>query len=460
MSANTPSEEEIERKRAERRQKKLDDIKDLKLDDGSESEGLGFLPRAFASISESTKRRRVRLLNWNVLAQSLVRRDLFPQSDCLKIKERIPTIAKEIMHYRPDIATLQEVDHLDKHNRVWSTAYAQHSFIGYPDKQHSLCILWDKLRLKRVNFLERRLDELAFASDPPRPDGQEPRRRLALSRVTRNVGLAVALELTDGTGGLIVATTHAHWHSAYTYERSRQLGLWMREVRRFRDELGKDWPIVLAGDLNSQPIDPAYRLLLGAPLTAAHRAQLSRSRIVHESVDKLAASQVAFPMPGAKPVVGQHEESNGGPHEDEEGDNDRVLKGCRQPKFEDGMLSDNELESLFVPMRSAYGSCADLPGQEHFCDRPEDQRPGDWKALGMLDDVDQAARQQRGDFEPLYTSVTPLWRCTLDYIMLDDSAMDVVGLLPTHRIETIDVGLPRAGIGSSDHIAVGAELAW
>ena len=58
-------------------------------------------------------------------------RELFPGSDLLKVKDRVPVIAREIVHYDPDIACLQEMDRLEVHNRVFSAAgYSTHSFTG------------------------------------------------------------------------------------------------------------------------------------------------------------------------------------------------------------------------------------------------------------------------------------------------------------------------------------------
>lgn len=49
----------------------------------------------------------------------------------LKVKDRVPVIAREIVHYEPDIACLQEMDRLEVHNRVFSAAgYSTHSFTG------------------------------------------------------------------------------------------------------------------------------------------------------------------------------------------------------------------------------------------------------------------------------------------------------------------------------------------
>lgn len=42
-----------------------------------------------------------------MLAQSLVKRDLFPGSDLLKSKERVPVLMEEVLHYDADIVCLQ-----------------------------------------------------------------------------------------------------------------------------------------------------------------------------------------------------------------------------------------------------------------------------------------------------------------------------------------------------------------
>ena len=75
------AKEEIERLRAERKAKKLAEIADLQVDDRPEptSDGkLGFLPRQFQRFDDAppAKHRRLKVFNWNVLAQALVRASL------------------------------------------------------------------------------------------------------------------------------------------------------------------------------------------------------------------------------------------------------------------------------------------------------------------------------------------------------------------------------------------------
>lgn len=71
----------------------------------------------------------------------------------------------------------------------------------------------------------------------------------------------------------------------------------------------------------------------------------------------------------------------------------------------------------------------------------------------------------------MYTLYSSLFALTLDYIFLFP-AMDsgdnlpansspfpaVSALLPTHRTNVLDPGVPRKGICASDHVAIGAEL--
>lgn len=140
--------------------------------------------------------------------------------------------------------------------------------------------------------------------------------------------------------------------------------------------------------------------------------------MVHSSVDKLAAEHVAFPFPKPKTSDEGDGGEEGGPYIEEEGDRDRVLKGCRHAKPDDGLLTDDELRSLFTdapPLRSAYGRNYGRLSAEHaqlFRDRPDEQRPGGWAEFGMLDaDASDEDKLRRGDCEPLYTSVTPIWRC-------------------------------------------------
>jgi RNA exonuclease NGL2 len=114
--------------------------------------------------------------------------------------------------------------------------------IGYANKLHGLLIAWKASRFEALAKQLVLLDDLDFVSY------SASKRRTGLSRVTRNIGLLVALRSRDGSGGVIISTHHLFWHARHAYERARQAGLLLREVRRFRDAGGwQSWPCFLAG---------------------------------------------------------------------------------------------------------------------------------------------------------------------------------------------------------------------
>jgi hypothetical protein len=149
-STSRTNEDEIARKRAERAARKLEkELEKERQAKGSfTSKTLGFLHREWGEIIKQpvgqASRVPTRILTWNVsgrlrpssvckaegtdllaifqmLAQCLVRRELFPGSDCLKGKDRLPTLLQEVVYYDPDIACLQVF--LPKPIRICSSSF-------------------------------------------------------------------------------------------------------------------------------------------------------------------------------------------------------------------------------------------------------------------------------------------------------------------------------------------------
>ncbi|BGP36393.1 RNA exonuclease ngl2 [Rhodotorula kratochvilovae] len=477
--------------------------------------------------------RKVSIFSWNMLAQALVRRELFPGSDCLKGKDRLPALMEQVLYYSPDIACLQEVDRLSEHLPSLSLAYGYTSYVGYRNKSHGLLIahknsVFTKVGERGIRLDDLPLDDSALESQAPTlvtedgaatpaleasgvgagepekltekekeirarpPDaasssGKASRRAAGLSRATRNVGLFVALEFKDAPGkGVIVGTTHTFWHPSHVYERVRQTALLVKELEKFREDAGdgkwRDWPLFLAGDLNTQPREMTYRLLTGAPVSPDLIADFERSRVVHMSVDKIYNPTFEPPEPPApEPKEGEDVTSD-----DLSQHPDRIIKNSRAPTDEDGLATLEQLQALFHysssnaaderRVRSAYGEAHGLVPSEasrwYCARRPEVQMGSGWRVPEPPADI--AARQEgswdervrRGDFEPLYSNFTPLWRCTLDYILLLPPSASVKpeerapqprwrSLLAMHDFhETCEPGLPRKGIEPSDHVAV------
>lgn len=409
--AGMPSPEEIEAKRAARALKKQREAEEkarkeaeLKkaLEESGDSEGripgghldkdgnILFVPRAWGKVMNETekssneiqgKQRKIKVVSWNILAQGLVRRKLFPVSDCLKFKDRSLGLTAELSSRRGhgwDVGCFQEVDRMEVHGETleqdgFSWLYEK----GYEKKQHGLLIAW-----RRSLFGEQEAAKLIVYFDDEDVAGHQ---RKACSRVTRNVGLFAALRFQSPEGGespspracgVIVATTHLFWHPMHAYERARQSGILKRRLDEFRTSLGDDWSestVILAGDFNDQPHSATYHLLTGRNLTGHCIQELKDSTVVHKSIDekKDASPAISAPTPAAPPAATEaspqqtarqdvredddddDDQADAGceagdeeGEEEEGGSDDRMLKNCRAATADDGLLSIDELIQL------------------------------------------------------------------------------------------------------------------
>lgn len=144
--------------------------------------------------------RTARVVTWNMLAQTLVRRELFPGSDCLRWSDRKAMLQAEMeKHADADVICLQECDRLAD----MRAAVPDHEAIEArgPGKLHGLVVLYRtarwRLRASRAVALD--LEHLNPGEGAAARGG---------SRATKNMCLIVALEDTKTGEGLVVATTH------------------------------------------------------------------------------------------------------------------------------------------------------------------------------------------------------------------------------------------------------------
>ncbi|PKI83310.1 hypothetical protein MVES1_002958 [Malassezia vespertilionis] len=419
-------------------------------------------PRTWISVRNSEQHgRRVRVVTWNILAQCLVRHELFPGSDNLRIKSRFPGIGAELRSYDWDIGCFQEVDNMQHHGEVLrKTGYAYQYERGYANKAHGLLIAWRKEpKEKHAHFGEPLFSRTLHLDDANPlaafPDKVPPHDPTFLSRITRNILLLVALPFADGHGGVLVATSHLFWHPRFGYERVRQAGIIAQEIASFRKEhaMCAPWPAIFCGDMNDQPHSCMYSMLTGkTEYTEAMDAELASSRIVHTSVDEMRGLRTA----------------NYAATMTENGDMDRVLGRHRLPK-EGELLTTAQLQRLYAfptlnhpaYMRSAYSTAyahldTDIP-LEFFKDRGTVSERYDLESMPEPSDPRQLAST-----EPKWTLYSPLFRLTLDYIMLvpsmDGTYPRITALLPIHPSSLLAPGLPRQTVGASDHVLLGAEL--
>jgi len=342
-------------------------------------------------------------------------------------------VYNEVLSHGADIMCLQEVDRLEKLLPVLAEAGYSHAYAAGPGKKHGCLIVYGKDKFTKID--ER---VIHYDNEELRQDECEMARRGSSIRST-NIAFMSALRRNDSeTKGVVVATTHLFWHAKYAYERARQAGILVREVAKFRKDIGHDdWPCVISGDFNFAPDDPTYSLLVGDPLLPAQRETLSSSRVVHVTID-----------PEVPPTIASTEGKEGG--DGLENHPDRIITNARPAMPSDGLLTDAELVELYAtPLRSAY--------DEGLLKHRESSQDVKTYATSRTD----FEPSRRGANEPEWTSYTHYWKSVLDYIFILDphnSRTTITGFSQPPRSEDVDPGLPRKGVCGSDHISLSAEI--
>ncbi|KAF8974010.1 Endonuclease/exonuclease/phosphatase [Flammula alnicola] len=332
------------------------------------------LPHPQRSEKVDERSYQVKIFSWNLLAQCLIRRELFPTSDCLKANQRESIIHAEIRRQDAQIICLQEVDRLERLLPMLEDAgYSPHYASG-PRKRHGCLIAFKKDSFSLVS------ENIVYYDDQHIGTGNA-QDRIGATFKTRNIGYMMALRSNkDEKEGVVVATTHLFWHPRYTYERLRQSAILVRETSALRRQLAVDeWPCIIAGDFNFTPSDPAYSLLTGDALLPSQEEVIPYSMVVHSSLDPTILINVP---PSAMAAEGD---------ETEDIDPDRHITNARAPVDEDGLLSIPELVDWFSKLpkvRSAYndglretrqlgrniptyGTRVGLPSGRYGADEPE-----------------------------------------------------------------------------------------
>ncbi|KAJ3138877.1 hypothetical protein HDU90_000782 [Geranomyces variabilis] len=231
--------------------------------------------------------RLITVMTYNILAQCLCRRELFPYctKDHLRFKTRFPMLMHEITQtLRPDVACLQEVDNFDSvvAPALRGAGYEWEYLRKAPEKEagHGLCIAW-----KRDKF-EKHLYRPVFY------DGHSLTHPTPVTAETRNTGQIVALKFrgdpgvsdTDGAPGILISNTHLFWRAAARYEKLRQAWILINEITAVRKDLAQEssllWPTLMCGDWNTTPDDGVYKTLTKQDLSPADLASLEPGRYV------------------------------------------------------------------------------------------------------------------------------------------------------------------------------------
>ncbi|CEG77885.1 hypothetical protein RMATCC62417_12566 [Rhizopus microsporus] len=228
------------------------------------------LRRDFKRVNDQGHRHPIRVMSFNILAQTLIKRELFPDSgDVLKWKTRKQMILEEIEFYDADIMSLQEVDNVDTfYKEALSKLGYELTFYHYPTKHHGCAIAFKKEKFSQVKYAT-----IDYNTDPLCPP----------SILTGNVAQMLALTSKEHpTTGFVIGNTHLYWRPSCNYERLRQTVIFVNKLLEFKSELDDDmqWISLLLGDFNSTPDDPVYGILTDHALSDDHIQDLNKSLMV------------------------------------------------------------------------------------------------------------------------------------------------------------------------------------
>lgn len=425
---------------------------------------LRFRKRDFLSLPGSVEKDgfHVKIMTYNVLAQALIRRKLFPTSgNALKWSTRSQVLLSELKHYDADVLCLQELDYL-QYGSFWKKLFEDLGyfsvFFRYQTKNHGVCIVFRKSLFfcKHRSFID--YDRESSGDVAPRT-------------VTQNVGVLALLEFTPEVlqkhpgitkNGVIIGTTHLFWHPFGTYDRTRQTYLVLKKFQDFYNvhnallDNYRGFYSFFAGDFNSQPFDSPYLSITAKPVTYTKRAN-----------DVLGCS-LSYQYSKNRGVVEGTEDE--GDDEEEEGGNVEKF-GKDQPRdpvpetFEATEEQLQKIESIRKLHNDLDIRAISLYSVGYGLVDPDNS--------GLLDDSN----------EPFFSNWAHTWRGLLDYIFVI-SKWDAHNEDYSKRVDSVDEvslkqgvkltkllrlplpkdmgpepsGQPRLGQFPSDHLCMMAEV--
>ncbi|KAG0206870.1 hypothetical protein BGX33_007183 [Mortierella sp. NVP41] len=222
------------------------------------------------------KKDRFLFMTYNLLAQALVRRDMFPHATqkALRWKFRKQNILQEFLGFAPDLACLQEVDFWDEvYYPALTKAGYETAYHKNHNKKHGCAIIWRKTRFEKVEQKSLEYDEngqptfttgnvgLMVALKPLKQSAKnpDPNADMVLPDEDEEHDDSTNGQETELPGGILVATTHLFWRPDGSYERLRQASILLDKIQEWNKDL--NYTILLGGDFNTTPRDAAYRAM-------------------------------------------------------------------------------------------------------------------------------------------------------------------------------------------------------
>ena len=261
----------------------------------------------FTMVKRTAEERKstMRMMTYNILADLYVSRELedntpmFPhvEYEFMRKTRRMPMIVAEILAYDADIICLQEVDGLiyDTYFEPVMQAMGYDAF--YSNKascqREGCAMFWNRKVFERDEALTFSLRELFDDTDShpsPKPElhrwdsmtgikhllkSHPELRRVTMEKIGQILQV-VKLKIKNPQEGqphkVVIANTHLFYHPMADHIRAMQAYVVCRkidEVRR-RDISQHPYPLMLCGDLNSDPLSGASQLLFTRSVEPDH----------------------------------------------------------------------------------------------------------------------------------------------------------------------------------------------
>ncbi|KAJ1547204.1 RNA exonuclease ngl2 [Nowakowskiella sp. JEL0078] len=372
--------------------------------------------RSFLELKIPDKGFRFTVLSYNILAQCLVRRTLYPHSskEALKGKIRIPRVLNEILTLEPDIACLQELDCFES-DFVEKISAAGYDYVYHKknpekiDTGHGLGIFWKKDKFEKYEYFPFFFDKSELTNPT------------TLSPETGNICQILGLKIigSNDIPGIIISNQHLYWRIQANYERVRQMYVSIEETLKIRKKIlatsGTEWPIVICGDLNTCPNDALYWLITKKELTSELLEQMKPKNWVH-------VSKSVPPNP--------------------------TIQAEKDPENPVNLVSASLLLESFKSYPKFKSSYANYRDHDHS----HTINPDWFNAEGIC--------EEHWAGEPSYTNFG-IWKGTLDYIFYSNDFpgvnCSVVKLLEIPKEDVLKPAIPN-NIFPSDHISVMTEL--
>jgi len=186
----------------------------------------------------------LKILQWNILAQTLSGEDAgFPCSpEFLEFDHRFSKIIQEIVHYKPEVICLQEVDIFED----ISTELLKHGYKGiFVAKPNSPCLKFKVNRGPDGNAIFYKEDTLALLSNEN-----------TILNATNSTLLRANFIHKETKVHFTVLTTHLKSKSEFSQIRLKQTRSISEELKKL-----KHTNYIICGDFNADPSEPFYKLL-------------------------------------------------------------------------------------------------------------------------------------------------------------------------------------------------------